>query len=104
MEGSPTGVQQGPRQPHLVESLQEEVVPGAASIDEDSVELDILDDGANCERIPPGFGTMSGWSLQSKVMGTSNHLRCSRVASETVMTSRAVSFCFLFDSYESGPP
>jgi hypothetical protein len=53
MEGSPTGVQQGPRQPHLVESLQEEVVPGAASIDEDSVELDILDDGANCERIPP---------------------------------------------------
>jgi hypothetical protein len=28
-------------------------VQGAASIDEDSVELDILDDGADNERIPP---------------------------------------------------
>jgi hypothetical protein len=32
------------------------------------------------------------------VMGTSNHFRYSRVASETTMTSRAVSFYFLLDS------
>jgi hypothetical protein len=36
----------------LVESLQEQNVQGVASIDEDSVELDILDDGTNYERIP----------------------------------------------------
>jgi hypothetical protein len=52
----------------------------------------------------PGFGTMSGWSLRSKVMGTLDHLRYSGVAGETAMTSRAVSFYFLLDSYESGPP
>jgi hypothetical protein len=53
MEGGPTGVQQGPRQTHLVKSLQEQDGQGATSIDEDSVELDVLDDGANYERIPP---------------------------------------------------
>jgi hypothetical protein len=34
-------------------SLQEQHVQGAASIDKDSVELDLLDDGANYERILP---------------------------------------------------
>jgi hypothetical protein len=53
MEGGPTGAQQGPRQIHLVKSLQEQDVQGATSTDEDSVELDILDDGANYETIPP---------------------------------------------------
>jgi hypothetical protein len=52
----------------------------------------------------PGFGTKSGWSLRSKVMGTSDHLRYSAVVCETAMTSWAVSFCFHHDSYESGPP
>jgi hypothetical protein len=52
----------------------------------------------------PGFGTKFRWSLWSKVMGTSDHLRYSGVAGETVMTSRVVSFYFLIDSYESGPP
>jgi hypothetical protein len=52
----------------------------------------------------PGFGTKSGWSLRSKVMGTSDHLRYLGVAGETVITSQAVSFCFLLDSHESGPP
>jgi hypothetical protein len=37
----------------LVEYLQEQDVQGAASIDKDSIELDILDDGADDERIPP---------------------------------------------------
>jgi hypothetical protein len=37
----------------MVKSLQEHDVQGAISIDEDSVKLDILDDGANYERIPP---------------------------------------------------
>jgi hypothetical protein len=53
MERGLTGVQRGPRQPQLVKSLQEKNVQGAASIDEDSVELDTLDNGTNYERIPP---------------------------------------------------
>jgi hypothetical protein len=46
----------------------------------------------------PNFGIMSGWSLRSKVMRTSDHLRYSGLAGETAMTSRAVSFCFRLDS------
>jgi hypothetical protein len=42
-----------PRQTHLVKILQEQDVQEVASINEDSVKLDILDDGANYERIPP---------------------------------------------------
>jgi hypothetical protein len=53
MEGSPTGVQHCFGQPYLVEGLQEQDVQGATSIDEDSVELYVLDDGANYKRIPP---------------------------------------------------
>jgi hypothetical protein len=37
----------------LVKSLQEQNVLGAVSINEDSVELDILDDGIDYEKIPP---------------------------------------------------
>jgi hypothetical protein len=44
----------------------------------------------------PGFSTKSGWSL--RVIGTSDHLRYSRVASEAAITSQAVSFCFRLDS------
>jgi hypothetical protein len=51
----------------------------------------------------PGYGTKSGWSLRSKVMGTSDHFRYSGVVGETAMTSQAVSFYFLVDSYEPGP-
>jgi hypothetical protein len=39
-------------QPYLVESLQEQNVQGAVSMDKDSVELDILDDGDNNKRLP----------------------------------------------------
>jgi hypothetical protein len=39
-------------EPHLVEGLQEQYVQGASPIDEDSVELDILDNGANNQRVP----------------------------------------------------
>jgi hypothetical protein len=53
MERILTGAQQSPGYPHLVAILQEQNALGAASINEDSVELDILDDGANYERIPP---------------------------------------------------
>jgi hypothetical protein len=52
----------------------------------------------------PVFGTKSEWSLRSKVMGISYHLRYLGVAGETTMTSQAMSFCFLLDSYESGLP
>jgi hypothetical protein len=45
-----------------------------------------------------GFGIKSGWSLRSKVMGTSDHLRYSGMAGETAMTSRVVNFCFCLDS------
>jgi hypothetical protein len=51
-----------------------------------------------------GFATKSGCSLRSKVIGTLDHLRYSGVTGESVMTSRAVSFCFLLNSYESEPP
>jgi hypothetical protein len=44
------------------------------------------------------FGTKSGWSLLSKLMGTSDHFRYSGVAGETSMTSWVVSFYFLLDS------
>jgi hypothetical protein len=37
----------------MVESLQEQNVQRATSINKDSVELDILDDGADYERISP---------------------------------------------------
>jgi hypothetical protein len=37
----------------MVESPQEKNVEGSATIDKDSVELDILDDGSNNERVSP---------------------------------------------------
>jgi hypothetical protein len=37
----------------MIKSLQEQNVQGTASIHEDSVELDILDNGADIERILP---------------------------------------------------
>jgi hypothetical protein len=46
----------------------------------------------------PSFDTKSGWSLWSKVIGTSDHFRYSGVAGETAMTSRAMSFYFHLDS------
>jgi hypothetical protein len=98
LEWSPTGVHCGCRQTHLVECLQEQDVQRATSIDEVSVELYIVDDGLVMRGYRPGFGTKFGWSLWSKVMGTSNHFRYSEVVGETTMTSRAMSFCFVLDS------
>jgi hypothetical protein len=46
----------------------------------------------------PDFGIKFGWSLLSKVMGTSDHIRYSRVAGENAMTSQDVSFYFCLDS------
>jgi hypothetical protein len=54
--------------------------------------------GQSMKGYHPDVWTMSGWSLQSKVMGTLHHLRYSGVVGETAMTSRAVSFCFYLDS------
>jgi hypothetical protein len=54
--------------------------------------------GQTMRRYRPGFGTKSGWSLQSNVMGTSDYFRYSGVACDTAMTSRAVSFYFHLDS------
>jgi hypothetical protein len=65
--------------------------------------LTFLTMGLTMRGYHPGFGTKSGWSLRSKVMGTSDHLKYSGLAGETTMTSRAVSFYFLLDSYELGP-
>jgi hypothetical protein len=53
--------------------------------------------GQTMRRYHPGFSTKSGWSLWSKVMGTSDHLRYSTVVGETAMSSWAVSFCFHLD-------
>jgi hypothetical protein len=52
MKGGLTGAQKRHGQPHLVKSLQEKNVHGATSIDEDSVELNVLDGGTDYERIP----------------------------------------------------
>jgi hypothetical protein len=49
----PTSAQKRSGQSHLIESLDEEDIQGAASINKDSVELDILYDGADYERVPP---------------------------------------------------
>jgi hypothetical protein len=51
MEWSLTRTQCRPRQPHLVKSLKEQNIQGTASINKDSIELEILDDGANNERL-----------------------------------------------------
>jgi hypothetical protein len=53
MEWSPTGTHKRSRQPHLVQSLQEKEVKGAASIHQYSIDLDILYDGADYQRVPP---------------------------------------------------
>jgi hypothetical protein len=47
IEESPTGKQCYSGQPHLVEGLQQQYVQGTVSIDKDSVELDLLDNGAD---------------------------------------------------------
>jgi hypothetical protein len=51
VEGNPTWMQHRSGYPHLVEGLQEQDVHGASPIAEDSVELDILDDGADNQRV-----------------------------------------------------
>jgi hypothetical protein len=103
MEGGPTGAQQGPRQTHLVKSLQEQDVQGATSVDEDSVELDILNDGANYERIPPRLWHKVRVVTAVEGDGDLRPFKVLGVVGETTMTYRAVSFCFLLNSYESGP-
>jgi hypothetical protein len=52
VEGSLAWMQRRSGDPHLVKGLQEQDVQGAPSIDEDSVELDILDDGPDNQRVP----------------------------------------------------
>jgi hypothetical protein len=52
IEGSLTGAQKVSGQPHLVESLQKKEVEGAASINEYSIELNVLYDGADYKGIP----------------------------------------------------
>jgi hypothetical protein len=88
----------------MVECFQEQNVQGAASINEDSVELDILDDGGDYKQIPPRL-----WHKVWVVPGVEGNgdlipLKVHRVAGESAITSRAVSFCFLLDSYDSGLP
>jgi hypothetical protein len=59
--------------------------------------LTSLSMGLIISRYRHGFGMKSRWSLQSKVMGSSDHFKYSGVTSDTSMTSRVVSFFFLFD-------
>jgi hypothetical protein len=66
--------------------------------------LTYLTMGLTMRGYSPGFGTKFGWSLRSKVMGTSDHLRYPGASGDTAMTTQAVSFYFLLYSYESGPP
>jgi hypothetical protein len=68
------------------------------------MELDILDDGANYERIPPQLWHKV-WVVTA-VIGNRDlrPFKVFGVAGETAMTSRVVSFFFLLDSYDSRPP
>jgi hypothetical protein len=51
MEGSPAWMQCQSGESHLVKGLQKQDVQRASPIDKDSVELDILDDGADNHRV-----------------------------------------------------
>jgi hypothetical protein len=73
-------------------------VQGAASINKDSVELDVLDNGANNERVPPRLWYKVRVVIVVEGDGDLRHFRYSEVAGETAMTSRAVSLCFLLDT------
>jgi hypothetical protein len=53
MEGSPTGLRKRSREPHLVECLQKKEVKGVASIHQHYVELDVLYNGADYQRVLP---------------------------------------------------
>jgi hypothetical protein len=104
MECSLTGMEKRSTQPHLVESLQKMEVEGAASIHHHSVELDVFYNGVDYQRIPPRlwYKVWVGTAVEgngdlgpSKVLG---------VVGPTAKASRAVSFCFILGSYDSGPP
>jgi hypothetical protein len=71
----------------MIESLQKQDVQGAVFIDKDSIELDILDNGANNERVPPRHWYKVWVVTMVESGGASDHFRYSRVVSETVMTS-----------------
>jgi hypothetical protein len=58
--------------------------------------------GLTIEGYRPSFRMKFGWSLQSKVIGTSDHFRYSGMVGPIAMTFRVVSFCFLHDYYVLG--
>jgi hypothetical protein len=104
MKGSLTWAQHSSGQPHLIEGLQEQDVQGATSIDEDSVDLYVLDDGANYKRTLPWLWHKVWVVATVEGNGDLRSLKVLGVVGERAMTSQAVSFCCLLDSYESEPP
>jgi hypothetical protein len=53
VEGALLGSNRDLDKPIRLKVFKKQDVQGVASIDEDSIKLDILDDGADYERIPP---------------------------------------------------
>jgi hypothetical protein len=102
MERSSASAWKISRQSHLVESLQKKNNKRAATIDEDSVELDISDNGADNHRISPRLRYKVWVVAVVKGNGDLRPFKVLGVAGLTTMTSRAVSFCFLLGSYEPG--
>jgi hypothetical protein len=104
MKRSPTGAQKRYKQPHLIESHQKKEVEGAASIHKHSVELNFLYDGADYQGILPRLWYKVRVVTAIEGNGDLGLYKVLRVVGLTAMTSRAMSFCFLLGSYESGPP
>jgi hypothetical protein len=82
----------------MVEGFQEYDTQVASSSDEDSVEFDILNNGADNQWVLTRLWD-EVWVVASvKGDGDLGPLQVLGVAGDTTMTSEAVSFCFLIDS------
>jgi hypothetical protein len=52
----------------------------------------------------PGCGTWSGWSLRSKVIGTSNNFRYDSIVDSVLKTSHRISFSRRLEGRAGDPP
>jgi len=80
------GPQAGPRDPHVVESVNVENSKAAAPIDQYLGQSHVVDDGIDDERV-------GGWSSWSKMIGVDAHLSFFGTALPAEQTSRSRTFC-----------
>jgi hypothetical protein len=89
MEGSPTGAQRDLDNPIWLKVIWNRIFKELPPSTRIRLSLTSLMMGQTMRGYRPNFGTKFGWSLWSKMMGTSGHLRYSGVMGETAMTSQA---------------